>query len=149
MRHKRTSVLRTNSLFPGINKKKGRIVLNDFGVLHTFLKKIVKSNKESPSGKRRNSNKFAKSDLPKNVLRQTKSVIIREKRVKYGLEKYNDPNLKTVINKESVKNVNGKKVKEVKFKTVKRKKVKASNKLPLVKEGERKKKLSKTIFGRK
>jgi hypothetical protein len=65
--------------------------------------------------------------------------------VKYGLEKYNDPNLKTIINKEEIKNINGKKVKEVKFKTVKRNKVKASNKLPLVGEKTRKKKLSKTL----
>jgi hypothetical protein len=137
-------VTRTNSLFPGINKKKGAIKLNDFSFLQGYLKKMVaKSKKNKKSNKRRNSTKFSKSDLPKNMLRQTKSVVIREKRVRYGLNKYDDPNAKTIINKEEIKELNGKKIKEVQFKTVQRNEVEASNKLPLVSKNERKNRLSK------
>lgn len=130
------SVLRVNSLFPGLNKKKGRITLNDFGKLHNYIKKIIH---KGPSKKKRSSIRFGN----KSKIRKTKSVVIREKRVKYGLEKYQDPNLKTVINKERIRNVNGKKIKEVKFKTVKRNKIKASNKLPLVAKNQRKRNLSR------
>lgn len=135
--------MRVNSLFPGMNQKKGRIILNDFSGLHNYLKKLIK---KPPSSKKRSSIRFGKKN--KGNIRKTQSVIIREKRVKYGLEKYKDPNLKTVINKERIKNVNGKKIKEVKFKTVKRNKIKASNKLPLVGKKQRQKKLSNATNGR-
>lgn len=141
---KRKSVKRTNSLFPGINKKKGRIVLNDFAFLQGYLKKMV-SNGKKKKMKRRKSSEVAKFDLPKHSLRQTKSVIIREKRVRYGFDKYDNPNTKTVINKEEIKELNGKKIKEIQFKTVKRNEVEASNKLPLVSQDKRKNRLSNTI----
>ena len=67
-------------------------------------------------------------------MKESKSVVIKEKRVKYGFQKYADPNQKTIINKERILNVNGKKVKEVQFKTVQRKAVEASNKLPIDQE---------------
>ena len=95
--------------------------------------------------KRRKSSEVAKFDLPKHSLRQTKSVIIREKRVRYGFDKYDNPNTKTVINKEEIKELNGKKIKEIQFKTVKRNEVEASNKLPLVSQDKRKNRLSNTI----
>ena len=77
------------------------------------------------------SKRFSKSDIPANTLKKKKAIVIREKRVRFGLKKYLDPNQKTVINKERFITKNGKKLKEIKFKTIQRKEIEPSNKLPI------------------
>jgi hypothetical protein len=63
--------------------------------------------------------------------------------VRYGLNKYNDPNTNIVKNEEKVLSLNGKKIKETKVKTIKRNRIDPDNKLPLYDKKRRKKILSK------
>ena len=134
-------------LFPGLDAKKGRIVLNDFKFLLTYISELKekKKTKENPK-QRKQKKKILNSKSLNKKLKKGVKAIIREHQVAYGKNKFKNPNHETIINKEEIKKVGNKTIKEVETKTIKRNRVRASNKLPLHTKTDRKNLLGKFSF---
>ena len=128
-------------MFPIYKRTKKDIKMSNYQYLHNYLKEL-RLKKHEKANLKRSISKHSLPDYSNTPLRQTKSLIIREKRVRYGLNKYNDPNTDIIKNELNVVNVNGKLYKETKIKKIKRNRIDPDNKLPVYDEEKRRKILS-------
>lgn len=104
-------------------------------------KSLKKSSKNKKFENSVNNSKFNSQTKVKvitsKIRRESKSakkkntLVKKEQKIKYGLDKYTDPNQNVVINKERIVEIDGKRIKETKIKTVERKQIEATNKLPV------------------
>jgi hypothetical protein len=131
-------------MIPNMQKNKDKIVLSEYQFLHDYLRELRKRKTGSFVIPRSQSKKSLNND-DQSWMRRTKSMVVREKKVRYGLNKYDDPNTNIVKNEEKVLSVDGRRIKETKIKTIKRNKIHPDNKLPVYNKDRRKKILSKNF----
>jgi hypothetical protein len=131
-------------LFPGLDAKNNKIVLNDFHFLQKFISKL-KPKKKPKTTKRRTRFFNNKKDLTKHLKVGIKA-ITRQREVSYGTKRFKNINKPTIINKEKIKSINGKKIKETETHKIERKKVEASNKLPLTSTKSKRRRKCKFLF---
>lgn len=116
------------------SKIKKKPQMKDYKFLHDYLRdlRFFKDQKL-----KRNKSKGSIKPEYKPPLRKARSMIMRDQRVGYGLQKYKDPDYNTETLDQDVVRVGGKVYRTTTVKRVERNRVTSDNKLPLVDKDSR------------